>query len=141
MSEFGHGSLFAENFALASEGIDDVFGEAWQYQPMAKTDSNGRAVPDPSRAIVERLIAVYIAPYARAFSGVTKKQGVTPERPGHASDRPVCDLALWRLPYPPQNDDRLLRLKTGDLFKIAEPRPMGVGRSALDLNLLTPGTP
>jgi len=140
MSDFG-ASLFEESFAVASEGIDDVFGEAWQYLPMATPDVNSRAVADTIRAIVPCFIAVYQGAYARAFSAETRKQGLKPEHPGHASNRPVCDLALCRLPYLPKNGDHVVRLKTGDVFKIAEPRPNGVGRAALDLNLLTPGTP
>lgn len=129
-------SLFQDAFALASEGIDDTFGECWTYLPMVKADPNGRAAADPGRAIVTPVIAVYFGPYARAFSAETRKQGLKPERPGHASDRPVCDLALCRLPYHPRAGDRVLRLQTGHLYEIAEPRPNGVGRAALDLNLL-----
>lgn len=137
MSDYG-ASLFEESFAVASEGIDDVFGEAWLYQPfvVANGDVNGRPSPSPDGP--ERcIIAVYQGPYARAFSAETRKQGLKPEHPGHASNRPVCDLALCRLPYPPKNGDQVTRLKTGDIFKVAEVRPNGVGRAALDLNLLS----
>jgi hypothetical protein len=137
VSDFG-ASLFEETFDVASEGIDDVFGEAWQYVPMATPDVNGRAIADTSRAGVDCFIAVYQGPFARAFSNETRRQGLKPEHPGHASNRPVCDLTLCRLPYLPKNGDQVVRLKTGDVFKIAEVRPNGVGRAALDLNLLTP---
>jgi hypothetical protein len=133
-------SLFQDSFAVASEGIDEVFGECWSYQPMAKASPNGRPAPDSSRAVVDSFVAVYLGPYARASSGIIRRQGLGPERPGHASDRPVCDVTLCRLPYPPRACDRVTRLQTGDLYEIVEPRPNGVGRSALDLNLLTPGS-
>ena len=133
-------SLFEDSFAVASEGIDQVFGECWKYLPMAKPSPNARAAPDSSRIIVDSFIAVYLGPYARASSGIVQRQGLKPERPGHASDRPVCDVTLCRLPYPPQSGDRVVRLKTGDLYEIVEPRPNGIGRSALDLNLLTAGS-
>lgn len=129
-------SLFQEAFALASEGIDDTFGECWTYLPMARADTNARATPDPDRAVVTPLIAVWFGPYARAFSAETRKQGLKPERPGHASSRPVCDLDLGRLPYAPVAGDRIVRLQTNQLYEIAERRPNGVGRAALDLNLL-----
>lgn len=133
------GSVFQDNFALASEGIDDLYGEPWTYLPMAKDDPNGRRSPDPDRVVVSCLTAVWIGPFARAFSAETRRQGVKPEHPGHASDRPVCDLALCRLPYRPRAGDRVVRLQTEQTYEIAEPRPNGMGRAALDLNLLTTG--
>lgn len=133
-------SLFQDAFALASEGIDDTFGECWTYLPMVKADPNGRAVPDPDRAVVTSVIAVHFGPYARAFSAETRKQGLKPERPGHASSRPVFDIALCRLPYAPREGDRVVRLETGLLYHLAEPRPNGVGRAAIDLNLLGPSS-
>lgn len=129
-------SIFQEAFALASQdGIDGTFGELWTYLPMTRADPNGRGTPDPGRAVVNNLTAVYIGPFARAFSAETRKQGVRPEQPGHASDRPVCDLDLSRLPYRPRGGDRVVRLQTGLLYGVAEVRPAGVSRAALDLNL------
>lgn len=137
MSDFGS-SLFEETFAVASEGIDDVFGEWWTYQPFAVAggDVNGRPSPDPDRCEMT-IFAIYQGPYARAFSNETRRQGLKPEKPGHASDRPVCDLALCRLPYAPRNGDQVVRLKTRDVFKVAEVRANGIGRAALDLNRLS----
>jgi hypothetical protein len=128
-------SIFQEAFALASDGIDEVFGEWWVYMPMAKDSPNTRPSPDPLRN-TKRVFAVYIDPFARAFSGPERKQGFKVEHPGHASDRPVCNIALCRLPYEPRDGDRVIREQTKLLYEIAERRPNGMGRAALDLNLL-----
>jgi hypothetical protein len=129
------GSIFQEAFGLASEAIDDVMGECWTYQPMAKGDANGRSSQDPERAPAS-FTAVYLDPFARAGAGPERKPGLRPEHPGHASSRPVCDLALCRLPYAPRAGDRLVRRQTCMLYEVAEARPNGVGRAALDLNVL-----
>lgn len=130
-------SIFQDAFALASlDGIDGTFGELWNYLPMIKADPNGRESPDPGRAVVVGFTAVWLGPYARAFSAETRKQGVRAEQPGHASNRPVCDLDLSHLPYRPRDGDRVVRQQTGLLYKIAEVRPIAVSRAALDLNLL-----
>lgn len=137
------GTIFEDACAAASNAVDAVYADAegWLYQPYAVTsggDVNARPAPDSSRAPMN-VIGVYIDGYARAMSAQVRRQGVTPEKPGHASSRPQIDLDVTQLPYPVRNGDRITRLKTGQVFKIAEGKfPSGGPRWQLDLNELTP---
>jgi hypothetical protein len=134
------GTIFEDACAAASNSVDTVYAEGWTYQPYAVTaagDVNARPTPDTSRASMN-IIGVYIDPYARAFSAQVRHQGVTPEKPGHASSRPQLDLDATQLPYPICNGDRVTRLKTGEVFHIAEPKfPSAGPRKQLDLNKLS----
>jgi hypothetical protein len=133
------GTVFEDACAAASTSVDMVYSEGWLYQPYAVTsgDVNTRLTPDASRAPMN-VIGVYIDPYARAFSAQVRHQGVTPEKPGHASSRPQIDLDVTQLPYPICDGDRVTRLKTGEVFHIAEPKfPSGGPRKQLDLNKLS----
>jgi hypothetical protein len=136
------GTIFEDACAAASNSIDMVYADAegWSYQPYAATsgDVNARSTPDSSRAVLT-VTGVYIDPYARAFSSQVRHQGVTPEKPGHASSRPQLDLDVTQLPYPVRSGDRVTRIKTGQVFKIAEGKfPSGGPRFQLDLNEITP---
>lgn len=139
-------SLFATLAAAASAQVDRVYGEAWLYQPMAVDDPNGRRSPDPDRAAVT-ITAAYQSAFARASSGPTRTQGVRPERPGHASERPRISIDLQAcvatdgtpspLPYRPRTRDRLTRIKSGVVYEIAEPRTDDTPRFEADLNIVT----
>jgi len=132
-------SLFQESFAVASQGIDQVFAECWEYIPMASDDTNARKVPDPERAPTT-VFAVFLDPYARAFSGVTLKQGVKAETPGHASSRPQFDVENCQMPYAIREGDRVERQRDRTLWTIAEVRPDGINvRTRCDLNRLSKG--
>lgn len=133
------GTLFQDACAASSDSVDLVYAEAWQYIPMAAADPNGRAIADGGRTATT-IQAAYFDPYARAFSGPARKQGVKPERPGHASSRPIIDFAVAQLPYAVAKGDRLQRASDQSLWVIAEVRPDGVGvRAECDINLLSPG--
>ena len=58
-------------------------------------------------------------------------------RGGHTTARLQVNVLASALPYRPRIGDRLTDLTTGALYMIAEPRPEGDGRMALDVNLLT----
>lgn len=103
---------------------------------MAADAPNSRRSPDPDRCVVQ-ITGAFIDLYARAFSGPARRQGVKVEHPGHASSRPVLDMALHQLPYAPRDGDQVRRCKDGTLWRVAEPRPDGNGRAELDLNLLS----
>lgn len=130
------GSLYEDAAAAASNSVDTVYGTSWDYIPMASDDPNGRRSPDPNRAR-QTVTAGFFEPFARAFSNQARRQGVKPERPGHASARPVLDIALAQLPYDPRDKDRVRNNADGSLWEVAEPRPDGAGRAQLDLTLLT----
>jgi hypothetical protein len=132
-------SVFEDACAAASAAVDTVYAKPWQYIPMAAADPNARAAPDPNRAAMD-IEAFFFDPYARAFSGQARRQGVKPERPGHASSRPVLDLAVAQLPYDLRKGDRAMNYADQSVWKIAEVRPDGTGRAELDLNLLTAGS-
>jgi hypothetical protein len=133
------GNVFEDACDASSRSVDETFGERWTYRPMHGDDPNGRFSPDPDRPVRE-ITGAFIDLYARAFSGPARRQGVKPEQPGHASDRPILDLDLRQLPYRPRSGDRAARHKTRQMFKIAEVRPDGTGRAELDLNLLSART-
>jgi hypothetical protein len=129
-------TIFQDALALASECFDEVFSENWIYQPfvVAAGDVNGRASPDPDRPQLP-IIGIFVDPYARAMSAEARKQGVKPERPGHASSRPQLDLDVTQLPYRVKQGDRVLRCATGKLYHVAEPKfPSAGPRWQLDLN-------
>jgi hypothetical protein len=130
------GTPFQDACAAASGAVDTVYGEPWVYMPMATGDANTRRSPDPERAIIS-IVAAFIDPYARAFSGPARKQGVRVEHPGHASSRPIIDIALAQLTYDPRRGDRVTRSTDGSLWQVAEVRPDGTGRAELELNRLT----
>lgn len=128
------GTPFEDGCAAASNAVDAVFGKAdFLYQPMAAPDVNGRAVPDPDRPALP-IVAFLPSPYARAFSNQARRQGVKAERPGHASARPVLDVALAQFPYALARADRVQRISTGKTYHVAEIRPDGTGRAMIDLN-------
>lgn len=132
-------TLFGDALALASECFDATMGEHWIFQPsaIAGGDVNGRPSPDPDRP-ERRIVGIYINPYARAASAETRTQGVKPERPGHASSRPQLDFDTTQLPYRPRQGDRVVRLKSGQVFHVAEVKfPSAGPRDKLDLNLIT----
>jgi hypothetical protein len=134
------GTVFEHACAAASNAIDAAFGaEDFLYQPMGPSaDPNDRPSPDANRAAV-RIVPFLTSPYARAMSGTTaeRSQGLKAEKPGHASARPVLDLALAQLPYLPRKGDRVRHISTGKIYRVAEVEPDLVGlRATLDLNEL-----
>jgi hypothetical protein len=132
-------SIFQQACVANSAAQDAVYGEPWAYIPMAAAAPNDVPSADGSRAVTP-ITAGFFDLYARAFSGPARKQGVRPEKPGHASSRPVLDLDITQLPFAIVHGDRVRRISDNSLWVIAEARPDGNGRAELDLNLLTPGT-
>lgn len=130
-------SPFAEDAAMASDTIAGVFGEAFRFEPRIDSgDVNGDDQADPSRVVVEPVIAIFRAPAARADSGPARMPGVVSNSPGVISSRPVVTVQASKLPWRPQTNDRLVRLETGEAFRVAETKPWGVGDLwMLDLNL------
>jgi len=127
---------FQDAAAAASGAVDDVYGEPYLYQPMKRdADVNGRLIVDPDRAPVT-VTGVPFDAYARADSGPARTQGVTAEKPGHASDRPSVSIERAALPYAPHVGDRLTRVSDGVKFSVAEPRRLDLVRIVLDLNRL-----
>jgi hypothetical protein len=127
-------SPFQDAAALASTAIDDVFGEQFTLDPMATgVDVNGRGVADPDRA-AQTFTATFIDSYARADSGPARQQGVTAEKPGHASSRPQISFDAAALPYAVKRGDRVTRASDGSLYQMAEPRKVDTIRVLVDLN-------
>lgn len=136
-------SVFDDALARASAAVDAVFAddEFWIYQPftVAAGNVNGMPSPDPDRPAV-KIKGIYLGEYARANSVEARKQGVKPERPGHASARPQFDFDGTQLPYKPRQGDRLTRCKTGAVYHVAEVKfPVGGPRYQLDLNFMSQG--
>ncbi len=138
-------TIFDQAVRAHSHAVDDVYAKSWLYLPMAAAAPNDVRTADSSRAQTP-LCAFLLDHYARAFSSDARKQGVKPERPGHASSRPILGFALHRLPYLPAHGDRVQctncdtpGVPEGSVFEVAEIRPDGYGRVELDLNLITRG--
>lgn len=133
-------SPFAEVAAMASDTIADVFGEAFRFEPRTDSgDVNSDDQPDPSRVAVESVIAIFRSPGARADSGAARLPGLISDSPGVISSRPVVTVQAAKLPWRPQTNDRLVRLETGEAFRVAEVKQWGVGALwALDLNIEGP---
>ncbi len=127
---------FQDAVAASSAAVDAVYGEPYRYQPMTcDTDPNARMIIDGSRAVLT-ITCTMVDIYARADSAASRTQGVIPEKPGHASDRPSVSIDRVALPYDPRKGDRLTRLSDGVLFQVAEPRIRDTTRVFLDLNRL-----
>lgn len=123
--------------ALAQRTVDAVNGEAFRFEPRTDGgDVNSDDIPDPSRVIVDPVIVAFHASPARADSGPAHRPGFISDKPGVIASRPIVTVQASRLPWRPQTNDRLVRLKTGEAFRIAEPKPTGNGaRWTLDLNV------
>lgn len=125
---------FQEAAALASCAVDDVYAEDYLYQPMtAGADVNARPCPDTDRPVLQ-IKAVPLDSFARAGSGPARTQGVTAEKPGHASTRPQVSIDRNAFPYAVARGDRLTRMSDGAQFLVAEPRYPDLSRLTLDLN-------
>lgn len=113
--------------------VNRTFGEEFEYRPYAADDPNGRTAPDAARA-VKTIMAVFGDPSARAGMGPARRGYVEPDRAAHASSRPYIELDPSQLPYAIVSGDRVARAKTGEIFRVSEPRVSGNGRVILDLN-------
>jgi hypothetical protein len=122
--------------ALTQVAVDAVYGEDFRFEPRARSgDVNAPDAPDAARAVVASVPGIYHAGAARGDSGPAHRVGVTAESPGVISTRPVLTVQASRLPWRPRTGDRVLRLATGQAFRIAEPKAGGNGaRWTLDLN-------
>lgn len=132
------GTPFQDACVALSAAVDDIYGEAegWLYSPMAspRDDVNARPAPDPDRP-QRTITGAWIEGFARALSGPTRMQGVDAIRAAHAAARPICDFDLAMLPYRPRAGDRVTRIQTGKVYRVAEVRPDAANvRAQLDLN-------
>lgn len=130
------GTVYQDALAAHSAAVDSVYSEGFSYQPFASAneDVNARGTRDLDRPCVE-IVGVFLDPFARAFSDQTRRQGLKPERPGHASTRPQIDFDVTQLPYAPKSGDRVRRAATGKLYHLAEIKfPSAGTRVQADLN-------
>ena len=51
-------SLFELACEASSRAVDTVYGEPWEYQPMAADAPNSRRSPDPDRAVLLRAMQI-----------------------------------------------------------------------------------
>lgn len=131
-------SPFDVAVAAAAATHDAIMAEAFDYRPFAAAaDVNAVAQSDPGRAVVSGLLATWGDSAARVHGDAFREPGVKSERPGHASSRPFVSLDLARLPYQPRVGDRIVRLKTGGIYRVAEVLPSSPGFVRLDLNAVT----
>jgi hypothetical protein len=122
--------------ALTQVAVDAVCGEDFRFEPRADTgDVNAPDAPDAGRVVLVSVPGVFHAGAARGDSGPAHRVGVAAESPGVISSRPVLTVQASRLLWRPRTGDRVIRLATGEAFRIAEPKAGGNGaRWTLDLN-------
>lgn len=126
---------FREAAMLASQAVDDVYGEAFAYTPMRRAHPDAPFSADPSRAQTA-IVAAYHDAHARAGTGGVRTTGVEPGSPGHASLRPQISFAAAAIAYAPKSGDRLVRAATNEIYHVAEVRRDGVSRYLCDVNLM-----
>lgn len=126
---------FAEELDAVQGVFDAEFGESFTFEPMQRADPNRRAGEDPTRAPIA-FVGIVTDVHARANAENGPSQ-YDIGRPGHSSSRVSVNVLLAAFPSRPIKGDRVRRVATSDLFQIAEVRPEGDGRAALDMNLLT----
>lgn len=127
-------SPFDAAIAAAAETGDTIMGESFELRPVKRrADVNDRAVADGGRPIVT-FDGIYGEPSARGQSGPVMRVGVKAEMPGHSTDRPFISVRLAQFTARPVVKDKIVRLKDGSAYTIAEILPDGEGLARLDLN-------
>jgi len=129
-------TVYRDAVAAHSAAADLVFSEDWTYRAAAAVngDVNARPAPDVNRQELQ-IVGAFLDPYARAFSGETRRQGLKAESPGHASARPQIEFDTAQLPFPPRRGDHLIRQATRVVYMIAEVKfPSAGTRVVADLN-------
>lgn len=128
---------FQDAAALASAAVDGVYGEPFTVIPMTRgNDVNARPTTDSGRAQTV-ITAAFLDVFARADSGPARTQGVTAERPGHASSRPQISFDRSQLTYAVKRGDRMQRGSDSSIFEVAEIRRADPVRDLADLNRVT----
>lgn len=118
--------------AMTSAAVDRVYGESFQMIAMKPNlDVDALRIPDPARPAFTA-VGAYVAP----------SQAVYPHARGAIADdhaqklvasQPLASFDNAALAWPVTTGDRVLRLKTGELFEVARPLPDGVRRTVLHL--------
>lgn len=127
---------FADELDAVQGVFDEAFGEAFTFEPMRRDlDPNKRGGDDPTRRSFA-FSGVVSDVHARALAENGPSQ-YDVGHPGHTTGRISVNVYLPLFPYRPVQGDRVRRVGSGEVYKIAEVRPEGDGRAALDLNLLT----
>jgi hypothetical protein len=128
-------STFDDLLAGAHAVFDDLMGDDFRVHPRAKADPNKRGSADGSRPGTPTVRGVYIERGARAGDGAGQLH-IKPADGAHSTAFIIVSILLSSLPWELRQGDRLERVSDGLLLNVAEIRPEGDGRSAVDLNLL-----
>jgi hypothetical protein len=137
--------VFDKLDAMAVRAVDRVFGEAFIISPRAapSLDVNARTVGDGQREPIE-----FTASYYEYFSRVDMQSTGTPrskigvtvanmaQNAGHTSLRSRIKFNLSALPYRPTGGDRITRVSTGAVYRVAEVRGSSHGNVTVDLNII-----
>lgn len=126
---------FSDMLAQAEGTFDRTFGEAFTLTPISRSDPNGPGGVDPTRPVVP-FVGIPSELHARAGAENGPSQFDSP-RGAHASVRWQVSVTEASLPYRPRRGDRVTKDATGEAFVVAEVRPEGDRRLALDLNALS----
>lgn len=118
-------SPFAAAAALASERVDAVTGEAFDYQPMSET-RNGVPLPDGSRAALTGLAIPFDDGGApQSFGGAELVGGIT--------TAPQIFPRSILFEMPPRRPDRFIRCSDGHRFEVRAVSPAGPDRLVITL--------
>lgn len=131
---------------LLNRATGRVFGEVFTISPrMVGDDVNGRSSADLLRPVRD-----FTAELFENFARVQKPDergsqaaltaSYLQQEAGHTTARIRIVVARGALPYAIAQGDRVLRVKTGDRFRVAEVRALADGNVAADLNIMTSPT-
>lgn len=128
---------FDDHWTEAVRQIDAVFGEDFSLEPYAvptvngRPDVNGRAVPDTTRPVSD---------FRATFRDVGSEQHAKGRTMAENVTRPIAaDGAHLRLTVPgedfarPRINDRIVRVKTGERFRVTRVLPRG--RNSMQVSL------
>lgn len=122
-----------------SAACDDLFGEAFELQPMRAPAPNVRREPDTGRIKCGfRAIFDERPKFTEAGSGgLTDFKRISTGRDDTNSYLSVDDAELSKVDRRP--GDRVLRIKTQALYELGNPRPDGMGRTVFPLTSIKAG--
>ena len=118
---------------VLSDVVDDTFGEAFEFRPMARANVNVGSKADPGRTAT-RCRGVF---GDRAYT--LPELGKVGNPPRHQAGpmlsltNPMLSIDMRQLADPIRAGDRFKRIATGDVYEVSDVQPDGQGRKRLEL--------
>jgi hypothetical protein len=132
--------MWGEQANALSDAVDEAFGEAFVFRPMARATPNERLAPDASRA-VRTIVAVFSAPHLgiAEIGRERRADGRWGRSAGGSSSEPSIsvDARAFVAGEEPRRGDRFERTATGDVCEAKDVQPDGQGRMVITLGHVT----